>query len=243
MNRRKLVLNRRLLRVGMAAILAGILGWGAMSPHTGRVLAHPREFVADLLGFDPKCAKSGAAVRPEHPQVPGVPNFGQVTATLYRGGQPTDEGMRSLQRLGVQLVVNFREDEKEVAAERRAVEGLGMRYASIPWSARDDPDNRQVAEFLALLRDRPETKVFAHCKLGRDRTGVMIAAFRIACLNWTPEQAVEEMESFGFCGGLASSHHHLEKYVEELPEQLRSNPRFTRCGDDSSAAPARYGPR
>jgi protein tyrosine phosphatase (PTP) superfamily phosphohydrolase (DUF442 family) len=229
--------NRRVCLVPNLAILVGIVTWGAMLPQAARYRTHPWKVVANLLGHDSDCARS---VRPEDPDVPGVPNFGQVTPTLLRGGQPTAAGLRSLQRQGVQLVVNFREDD-EVGAERRAVEGLGMGYANIPWSATQNPDNRQVAEFLALLRDRSDTKVFVHCKAGRDRTGVMIAAFRIACQHWTPQQALEEMATYGFCGGPGTSHHHLELYVEGFPEQLRSSPCFLRADTDRARPPIRAG--
>jgi len=58
--------------------------------------------------------------------------------------------------------------------------------------------NAQVAEFLKLFSARPTQKVFVHCYFGRDRTGVMVAAYRMSQQNWTADQAVEEMYSFGF---------------------------------------------
>src|ERR1700734_2344675 len=60
-------------------------------------------FVAILLAT----ASCQSQVEPE-----GLPNFGQVTKTLYRGAQPSREGFRALQRMGVTIVVNFRDDQE-----------------------------------------------------------------------------------------------------------------------------------
>ena len=40
--------------------------------------------------------------------------------------------------------------------------------------------------------------VFVHCQIGRDRTGCAIGAYRIAKQGWTAEQAIQEMERYGF---------------------------------------------
>ncbi len=153
----------------------------------------------------------------------GVPNFGQVTPTLYRGGQPYPEGYVQLKELGIEVVVNFRNEPEEIETERRAVEALGLGYISIPWSGRHNPTSEQVADFLTLLRDNPRKKIFAHCHHGADRTGVMIAAYRIALQNWTPPEARAEMEAFHY-------HHfwlpHLQKYVEGFPQRLAGDPRL-----------------
>jgi len=152
-----------------------------------------------------------------------LPNFGQVTPTLYRGGQPRREGYAELQKLGVTTVVNLRNDEDEVSEEKKRVEALGMRFVSLPWSGWDRPDNKQVAEFLRLLRANPGQKVFVHCRRGAERTGVMVAAYRIAAQGWTPGQALEEMEEFKFRGLWFG---HLKRYVLRLPELLGSDPDF-----------------
>lgn len=146
----------------------------------------------------------------------GLPNFGQVTENLYRGGQPTSAGLEKLKELGIDIIVNFRDEPQKIDGERQSVERLGMRYVSIPWRGKDDPKDLQVTEFLRLLRENPGKRVFVHCQRGSERTGVMVAAFRISEQGWTPTPALQEMETFGFRG---LWFRHLKKYVKELPKQ------------------------
>src|SRR3977135_1530010 len=64
-------------------------------------------------------------------RVAGIPNFGQVTPHLYRGGQPDFQEMKSLKEMGVDIVINMRGGRNK--REKKTVESLGMRYISIPW--------------------------------------------------------------------------------------------------------------
>jgi tyrosine-protein phosphatase SIW14 len=153
----------------------------------------------------------------------GIPNWGQVTDTLYRGGQPVAAGFKSLQQLGVGIVVDFRDEPEEIASERREVEGLGVRYVSIPWSGNRYPSNPQVVEFLDLVRANPQTKIFVHCKRGADRTGVMIAAYRIAVEHKTAADAVAEMHQYHYDHFWLPQ---LERYVRTLPQTLTGDPLF-----------------
>ena len=59
-------------------------------------------------------------------------------------------------------------------------------------------------KFLSLPQQRPREKIFVHCWLGGDRTGVFFAVYRIAIDHWTAPQALEEMRDFPFQVLLAS---------------------------------------
>jgi protein tyrosine phosphatase (PTP) superfamily phosphohydrolase (DUF442 family) len=153
----------------------------------------------------------------------GVPRAGKISDVLFRGAQPSAQGLAELKKLGVTTIVDLRGNRGPVASERRQVETLGMRFIDIPvlgWSA---PSNEQVAQFLKLFKDDPQQKIFVHCYYGEDRSGVMVAAYRIAQQNWTADQAIAEMYSFGF-------HYHLypgmKSYVREFPASFAADPIF-----------------
>jgi tyrosine-protein phosphatase SIW14 len=152
----------------------------------------------------------------------GVPRAGKISDVLFRGAQPSAQGLAELKKSGITTVVDLRGNRGPVASERREVESLGMRFIDIPvrgWSA---PSNAQVAQFLKLFKD-PQQKVFVHCYYGEDRTGVMVAAYRIAQQNWTADQAIAEMYSFGFHYRLYRG---MRSYVREFPAVFAADPIF-----------------
>ena len=153
----------------------------------------------------------------------GLPNFGRATENLYRGGQPTSDGFNALHAMGVGIVVNFREGRTEVATEKRQVESLGMKSIGIPWSANHEPSSAQIVEFLDLVRANPNTKIFVHCRRGADRTGVMIAAYRIAVEHKPVAEAVSEMRRFHYDWLFLPQ---LKRYIESLPGLLQNDPQF-----------------
>jgi len=153
----------------------------------------------------------------------GLPNAGRVTEQLYRGAQPVPAGYEQLQQLGIAIVVDLHNHGAAERRERRAVESRGMRYVSLPASPIQGPTGAQIAQFFQLLRDNPGRKIFVHCKHGADRTGVMIAVFRMAWEHWTPAQAMAEMHAFHFH---SFWHPTMRHTVRTFPQTYKSNPVF-----------------
>lgn len=153
----------------------------------------------------------------------GLPNFGEVTPNLFRGALPSDDGLSSLKKMGVSIVVDMRSTRS--FHERAVVSQLGMTYVSIPWHC-PFPSDPVFARFLKVIEENPDKKIFVHCRLGDDRTGMAIASYRMAEEGWTAEEALKEMELFGFNG----THHAicptLATYEMHFPEHLKTNPAF-----------------
>ncbi len=151
----------------------------------------------------------------------GVPNFAEVTPTLYRGGQPNGKGFNRLAKMGINIVVDTGGSERD----KKLINKLGMRYVSLAWHC-PFPRDEVFARFLKLIKANPDRKIFVHCRWGDDRTGMMIAAYRMSGQGWTAEQAMKEMRAFGF----AAAHHlicpGLAGYENSFPERLKESPAF-----------------
>ena len=126
--------------------------------------------------------------------LPGLTNVGRVASEIFRGAQPEPEGYATLKAMGVRTVVNLRQRH----GEKEAVEAAGMRYVEIPMSFLKKADPAVVRKALSVMTDPANQPVFVHCSVGTDRTGVVVAVYRMEVDGWTKAEAETEMEEFGF---------------------------------------------
>lgn len=124
---------------------------------------------------------------------PGLPNLHKVTDTLYRGAQPTAEGMRELKKLGIKTVINLR----ALHDDRDELGDLDLKYVEIEMNAWS-PEEEDVIRFLRAVTNPANEPVFLHCQHGADRTGMMTAVYRIVVQGWSRDAAIEEMTKGGF---------------------------------------------
>ena len=149
---------------------------------------------------------------------PGVPNFSKVNDQVYRGAQPSDDGFQSLSKLGIRTVIDLRmADEHSTADEQRVVEAAGMRYVSLPMEGMAKPSNEQVSRVMAILEDSAAGPVFLHCKRGADRTGALIACYRIRHEGWQNKKALHEAKSFGMSWFQLALQHYVLAYRAAPP--------------------------
>src|SRR6266403_805392 len=160
------------------------------------------------------CARSARSADPAHSSGPpfaekiqlnGVSYVGKINDFLYRGSQPNEQGIQQLKKIGVTTIVDLRgERQGTVATERKRAEALGMRLVNI-------------------LQKQPKETVYVHCWLGNDRTGVFVAAYRIAFERWSAERALEEMYFFRFKGFW---HPAMKTYIRNFPAHFTESPPF-----------------
>lgn len=122
----------------------------------------------------------------------GLPNFYRVSDVLYRGAQPTDDGLLRLPGMGFKTVVNVRLGD----TDGPCMADLPIGYEHWPMSAMTIGDD-EVVRFLQLVSDKDRTPVFVHCHHGADRTGVLCAMYRVAMQGWAREDAIAEMTRGG----------------------------------------------
>jgi protein tyrosine phosphatase (PTP) superfamily phosphohydrolase (DUF442 family) len=137
----------------------------------------------------------------------GVDYAAEVAPGLYRGGQPDEQGIAWLRERGIRTVINLRHYHGDTEGER--VRAAGMRYERIPLESTDAPTEEQARRFLSIVRDPDAHPIYVHCLHGVDRTGAMIALYRMQEQGWTNSDALAEMEHFGAHGIL----HDLRRWV------------------------------
>ena len=142
-------------------------------------------------------------------ELSGCGNLYKVSDALYRGEQPTDEGFKELEKIGIKTVVNLR----SLHSDRDELEGTTLAYEHIRMEAWD-PEHDEVEAFLKIVTDSEKQPVFVHCLHGADRTGTMVAVYRIVIEGWENEKAINEMRKgpFGF--------HKVFKGLPEFLEKL-----------------------
>jgi tyrosine-protein phosphatase SIW14 len=126
----------------------------------------------------------------------GIQKFEQVNEHLYRGAQPGEQGFRALAKMGVRTILDLRYKNEQSHWEKRVVESLGMRFVTIPMDMHA-PTDGEMAHVLSLLNASEGWPVFVHCEGGRDRTGTVIACYRIAHDGWDNQKAYNEARQHG----------------------------------------------
>ena len=140
----------------------------------------------------------------------GVSNLYKISDDLYRSGQPTSAGLRNLEAMGIKTILNlrcFHWDRFFKSSDD------GCKYEHIYLKAWH-PEEEDVVRFLRIVTDPTRTPVLVHCHRGSDRTGTMVAIYRIVVQGWSKEAAIREMTEGGF--GFNDYWSNLPRWVQEL---------------------------
>ncbi|MBI4346397.1 MAG: tyrosine-protein phosphatase, partial [Elusimicrobia bacterium] len=139
-----------------------------------------------------------------------LPRFGEVAPGVLRSGQPNRAGLGTLAERGVKTVLSLR--RWVVRGEREETARLKMAHASVAMSGWKFPTFRQVDRALAVLTDPSRQPVLVHCAFGKDRTGTVVAAYRVVVEGVPVAAAAAEAYRYGCCSvSWAGS---LERWLE-----------------------------
>lgn len=174
-----------------------LLDLALTSPDKGvsHILVH--ENVSHKNG-DSKEHVAGASIA-----APSISNFDIVSEGLWRGAAPSNQAMQKLAESGVKTIVDLRMAGPGAAEEATKAKKLGIKYVHIPLGFMG-PSLFKVAQFLNIVNDPANQPVFVHCRYGADRTGALVAVFRVIHDHWSFNQAYSEMRSHHFKPWLAS---------------------------------------
>ena len=170
---------------------------------------------------------ASAAALPWYRTTCPAPHFAAVVpGVLYRSGQPEGADWGVLfEHYGIRTVVDLRSEGETPAPRREAsVCGeYGVRFIHMPVG-----DERLTAEqldrLLETVADPDRRPVLIHCEYGKSRTGLAVAAYRIAAQGWSCDRALAELREF------------KEEMRPEYVSFLRSLPRHARPGGQRGPA-------
>lgn len=128
-----------------------------------------------------------------------VKNFSQVDRHIFRGAAPSEQGLEDLRALHITIDLDLREPGKSGALEQAEAHKLGIRYINVAMPPFSAPTSTEIKQALAILlaADNGSGRVFVHCRRGRDRTGTVIACYRIEHDGWTNRHALREAKEHG----------------------------------------------
>ena len=134
-----------------------------------------------------------------------IPNFCVVTPdVMWRGAKPARDGAAWLIQRGVRTIVNLEllHDDRRAFGEARPT-SAGRHEAGYFRVADWEPNaviapallDDHVAHFLAVVDKQPKP-VYVHCRSGQNRTGVMVAAYRVIVEGLSRDAAIAEMRRY-----------------------------------------------
>ncbi len=117
-------------------------------------------------------------------------NCFKVSEKLYRCGQPDKKAFKILNQLGIKEVLNLREFHSDKGKTNDLV------LHRLKWDT-GEVSQTDLVEGLKIIQAAKEPLV-VHCWHGADRTGTLVAAYRILFEGWTKQEAIAEMKQGGF---------------------------------------------
>ena len=160
-----------------------------------------------------------------------LPRFQQVSERLYRSGQPRSAGLSRLRELGINTIINLRGASKSTRAEEVEARALGLNYFNVALPNWGRPQDARVTRILEIIAAPENGRVLVHCKDGVDRTGMIVAIYRMKHEGWSSNEALVEAERNGMRRIQVWMRDYAEDYGEQVaksgPEKALKSP-----GDD-----------
>ena len=157
--------------------------------------------VALLCSLMGMIVASGCVSPRGFPPTGSIQNFDRVDNKLLRGAQFNHVGLDYL--VGTyntpekQLtIINLRQVNDVWGDEEVQCHLHNIRYFNVPLNPLKAPRKDQVEHVLQLINDAPGL-VYVHCQYGCDRTGTIVACYRIRHNNMTPLDALNDAEQHG----------------------------------------------
>lgn len=149
-----------------------------------------------------------------------VANFHVVAPGILRGGQPTEDGLIILKEyFGLKTILDLRSEPKELEWESKKAQKLGIGFINIPMETGQEQSVTKIKAILDIITDKNRQPIFVHCHAGKDRTGLIFAAYRLKYDHWGIEDAYKEWLAYGFNENYYNLNKSLRKWQDYLQQE------------------------
>ena len=150
-------------------------------------------------------------------------NFSVVApGQLYRSGQPSEEQLdRWIREFGLKSIISLRHTLP--LYEQNLARKHGVKLHHLTFSAKTGLGDRKWQRIREILVNEDNYPLLVHCRSGADRTGQVIALYRIELQGWPLDKALREMYL----------HYHLPAQYPVLQQEIRA-----RCSAEEDEAAA-----
>jgi protein tyrosine/serine phosphatase len=132
----------------------------------------------------------------------------KVDEGIYRSEQPNRKQFKALEKYGIKEILNLRywHSDKTYAKE------TGLILHRVRMNAHDANDF-DVVSALRIIKNK-KGPILIHCHHGSDRTGLIIAMYKIVFRNTAKKDAVDEMVNGGF--GFHEIYDNILRYINNV---------------------------
>jgi protein tyrosine/serine phosphatase len=117
----------------------------------------------------------------------------KVSEGIYRG--PRLDDLSPLSNLGIDTILNLENNMNAVLSEKLMALAFDIKVLSLPMSEIFRPSKEQLKFAIGLIKYHKP--IYVHCLHGCDRTGMVIAKYRIEVEGWSIKDAFGEAVRMG----------------------------------------------
>lgn len=189
-----------------------------------------------------------------------IRKFRSITPAIYAGGNPVNrakgnEGLDALYDLGIAVNINLQggdidrsvigwfasrlqkgEFPAAIEFEREYLESRGVQFFNFPLNShapKTAAEDDGIRAALALMAQAtPKFPVYVHCEHGADRTGLLIALYRVIHQGWTREEANREWVRSGHTVASKTITWHLDAYFHRFLNEHEAKTASAGCAPD-----------
>lgn len=174
-----------------------------------------KHFIIALLSLNLIACTTHPATEPRPPHWASVikpdANFYQVDRGVYRSEMPIADDMAVMTAQNIKTVINLQYKNQDEDAKIFDKSVTLINEPILTWNVRP----AQIARALyAIEQGREQGGVLVHCYHGADRTGIVIAMYRVIYQGWNIDMARAEMKGGGY--GFHPVWHNIDRLLSPI---------------------------